>query len=73
MQGQYDSSFEAFSLAQSRHLRDQLLALPWQPQQQAHYEALASASLAQQQAIEAADTEDFETWRQQYMNPQQLG
>ena len=35
--------------------------------------ALADESWAAQKAIEAADTLGFEEWRQQYMDPSQLG
>lgn len=69
----HGSSFEAFSLAQSARARDHLLALPWSDAQQARYVALADESVAAQKAIEAADTLPFETWRQQYMAPQELG
>ena len=53
--------------------RERLLALPWDAAQQQHYEALAAQSLAAQKAIEDADTLPFEDWRQQYMDPRQLG
>ena len=48
-------------------------ALPWDAAQQQHYEALDAQSLAAQKAIEDADTLPFEDWRQQYMDPRQLG
>ena len=47
--------------------RDALLALPWSDAQQARYLAMAQASLAEQKAIEAADTLPFEAWRQRYV------
>jgi len=65
--------FEAFSLARSAQARDQLLALPWSAEQQARYEALAAQSLTDQKDIEAQDVLPFEDWRQQYMDPRQLG
>jgi glutamate--cysteine ligase len=34
---------------------------------------MAQASLAEQRAIEAADTLPFEAWRQQYLAPVRLG
>ena len=73
MAQQHGSNFEAFTRAQSSTARDHLLALPWSAAQQARYEAMAEESLAAQKAIEAADTLPFETWRQQYMAPQNLG
>ena len=73
MRGQHGCSYEAFSFAQSQQARERLLALPWDAAQQQHYEALAAQSLAAQKAIEDADTLPFEDWRQQYMDPRQLG
>lgn len=70
---QHGCSFEAFSFAQSQQARAALLAQPWSAAQQQHYQTLAAQSLAAQKAIEAADTLDFEAWRQQYMDPRQLG
>jgi len=72
MQAQPGCGFEAFSFAQSAKARDRLLALPWSARQQAHYEALAARSLAEQKDIEAQDQLPFEEWRQQYMDPRQL-
>ena len=69
----YGGSFQAFSQARSERARDHLLALPWSAAQQARYMALADESWAAQKAIEAADTLGFEEWRQQYMDPSQLG
>jgi len=73
MQAQPGCGFEAFSFARSEQARDRLLALPWTAAQQAHYEALAAQSLADQKDIEAQDSLPFEDWRQQYMDPRQLG
>ena len=73
MQSQPGCGFEVFSFARSAQARDHLLALPWSAVQQAHYEALAAQSLAEQKAIEARDVQPFEDWRQQYMDPRQLG
>ena len=73
MAQQHGSNFEAFTRAQSSAARDHLLGLPWSAAQQQRYVALAEESLAAQKAIEAADTLPFETWRQQYMAPQNLG
>ncbi|MFT3812007.1 MAG: glutamate--cysteine ligase [Acidovorax sp.] len=73
MAAQHGSNFSAFSLAQSKQARDHLLALPWTDAQQQRYVRMADESWAAQKAIEAADTLPFETWRQQYMAPQELG
>ncbi|CAM3902615.1 glutamate--cysteine ligase [Paracidovorax anthurii] len=63
----HGQSFTGFALAQSEAARDALLALPWSDTQQARHERLAADSLAEQKAIEAADTLDFEAWRERYM------
>lgn len=65
--------FEHFARQQSEKARDALLALPWTPEQQARYLAMADESIAAQKAIEAADTLPFEAWREQYMSVSQLG
>ncbi|AVS90534.1 glutamate--cysteine ligase [Paracidovorax avenae] len=67
MAGGHGQSFLGFTLAQSRASRDTLLQQPWTGGQQARYERMAAESLAEQKAIEAADTLDFETWRKRYM------
>ncbi|SFX24118.1 glutamate--cysteine ligase [Marinospirillum alkaliphilum] len=50
----------------ARAQREQLLANPINPARQAQLEALSRTSLEQQQAIEAADQVDFDTYLQQY-------
>ena len=65
--------FEHFARQQSEKARDALLALPWTPEQQARYLAMADESIAAQKAIEAADTLPFEAWREQYMSVGELG
>lgn len=69
----HDCSFESFAQEQSRDNCNYLLALPWSDAQHARYGVLAQQSWAEQRAIEASDTVEFEAWRVQYMNPQQLG
>ena len=64
---QYGGDFTAFACAYSQSARDVLMAQPWAEAQQQRYERLAQESLANQRAIEAADTLPFEEWRQQYM------
>jgi glutamate--cysteine ligase len=68
----HGNNFSAFSTSHSAMAREALLALPWSAAQQQRFDALASQSLAQQQAIEAADTLPFEEWRLQYMSSQGL-
>ena len=72
MQGDFASSYTAFIRAQSEQTQKKLLALPWPAEQQAAYEEMARASIEKCRAIEAADTEDFETFRQAYLAPQRL-
>ena len=64
----HGNNFTAFSTSQSAMAREALLALPWSAQQQARFDVMAQKSLAEQKAIEAADTLPFEEWRQQYMS-----
>jgi len=66
-------SFVAFARAQSQRIRDELLALPWSAAQQARFEAMSAASVAEQQRIEAADTMPFEIYRQEYVSAARLG
>ncbi|MBX3653338.1 MAG: glutamate--cysteine ligase [Ramlibacter sp.] len=69
----HDNSFIAFTRARSLQTRDQLLALPFDDALQARFEAMAVKSVADQKAIEAADTLPFENYRQQYVSPDRLG
>jgi glutamate--cysteine ligase len=67
MAEQYDNSFSAFALAQSMRHREVLLAMPFDPAAEARLLRLAEESLAEQRAIEAADTLPFEIYRQKYI------
>ena len=69
----HDNNFTAFTLSQSEQARVALLDLPWSAPQQAAHAARAEQSLAAQKAIEDADTQPFEEWRQHYMAAQGLG
>lgn len=62
----------AFGLRQSALARDTVRAMAWPAEQQAAFEQEAADSLAEQAAIEGADTLDFEAFRQAYMDPAQL-
>ena len=73
MAREHGNNFTTFTLAQSNQARAALLDMPWSAERQAHYEALAAQSLAAQKAIEDADTQPFEAWRQHYMAAQGLG
>jgi glutamate--cysteine ligase len=72
MRRDFAGSHTEFMRAQSEQTRNHLLALPWTAEQQAHFEALAQASVQQRMAIEAADTVDFETFRQHYVSAERL-
>ena len=72
MKADFASSYTAFIRAQSVQTRQHLMALPWPAEQQAAFEALARESVDKRRAIEAADTVDFETFRQAYLAPQNL-
>jgi len=73
MAQQPEGGFVGFAAQCSARARDALLALPWSPQNQAQFEAMAAASWEAQKAIEAADTQSFEDWRLEYMSAQHLG
>jgi glutamate--cysteine ligase len=69
---QFGGSHIAFTRAQAEQTRSHLQQLPWSAEQQSRFEAEARASVAAQRAIEAADTADFETFRQAYVRPEGL-
>ena len=67
-----DGSYPRFISSQSVLSRSAPLALPWSAQQAARYAAMAEASVAEQQRIEAADSMLFEQYRQAYLSPERL-
>jgi glutamate--cysteine ligase len=73
MAREQDNSFAAFTLAQSELTKSKLLKLPYTGGLHARMEAVARQSLADQAAVEAADTMPFENYRQQYISPERLG
>jgi glutamate--cysteine ligase len=73
MERDHGNSFVAFTRAQSQQTKAKLLALPFPSSLEAKFRALSDQSVRDQQAIEAADTLSFETWRQQYTLPERLG
>ncbi|MEO6030623.1 MAG: glutamate--cysteine ligase [Burkholderiaceae bacterium] len=72
MQRDFDSSYVRFVNAQSDAARKTLLERPFSPEVQATFEHLARESLDEQARVEAADSIDFESWRQAYLAPQRL-
>ncbi|WP_431266667.1 glutamate--cysteine ligase [Roseateles chitinivorans] len=72
MRAQHESSHLAFVAAQSEVSRRHVLEQPMADGLMARFDQSARASLEAQAAIEAADTVDFETFRQQYLDPAQL-
>jgi glutamate--cysteine ligase len=72
MTSDFAGSHIDFVRAQSEQTRNHLQALAWTPEQQAAFEAEARASVAEQRAIEAADTHNFEAFRQAYLAPERL-
>jgi glutamate--cysteine ligase len=69
LQRDFGGSYTGFIRAQGEQTRNQFLGLPWGAAAQAAFEALADESVAQRRAMEAADTVDFETYRQAYLSP----
>lgn len=61
-------SLEATALALSTAHRRQLLAQPLPLDIRRRFETMARDAMAEQAAIEARDTGDFETWRQHYIS-----
>ena len=64
----HDNSFFRFALEQSRAHRAHFADRPLDPATLAAYQAEAAASLAEQQAIEAADEVDFDTYVANYLS-----
>jgi glutamate--cysteine ligase len=70
---QHGNSFVGFVRERSKQVHQHLLGLHWGAKQQARFEAMAERSVADQKAIEAADTMPFELYRQEYTSPARLG
>jgi glutamate--cysteine ligase len=71
--GQADGcAYTAFARERSVQAQQRLLALPWSHEQQARFAREAEASVAEQAAIEAADTMPFEAFRQDYVSAERL-
>ena len=69
----FDNSFVKFVRAQSAQTQATLLALPFSVELQAQFEQMTRQSIAEQKAIEAADTMPFEIYRKEYVSPARLG
>ena len=65
--GEHDNSFFRFALAQSEAHRDHFLARPLDAAEQQVFVDLARQSLIDQQALEAADSIDFDTYVERYL------
>ena len=72
MDEEFGGSFSAFALDRSQRTKQQLLALPFAEAESQRWQALAQASLAEQKRIEAADTQDFESFRVDYVSERGL-
>jgi glutamate--cysteine ligase len=72
IENDFDLRYTAFIRHQAEATRSQMLALPWPVEQQANFEAMAAVSWRRQQALEAEDTVDFETFRQHYVSEARL-
>ena len=72
MERDHANSFIDFGCAQSEQTKAKLLKLPYAGTLHAKMEAAVRQSVAQQAAVEAADTMPFEVFRQQYVSPQRL-
>jgi len=72
MDQEFGGSFAAFALDRSTRTKQQLLALPFAEDENQRWKAMAQASLAEQKRIEAADTQDFESFRVDYVSDRGL-
>jgi glutamate--cysteine ligase len=73
MHQDFDDSYPRFIRAMSLNTREYLRGLPWPADAQARFAAMARASIEGQQRIEAADSMEFEAYRQTYLSPERLG
>lgn len=71
--GRHNSSYRDFARAQSDLHRQALRALPFPSDAEARFARLASESIAEQRAIEAADSLPFEEYRKRYLAVERLG
>lgn len=69
----FDNSFVKFVRAQSVQTQKTMLELPFSADLQSQFEAMTRQSIAEQKAIEAADTLPFEIYRKEYVSAERLG
>ncbi|MDH3318435.1 MAG: glutamate--cysteine ligase [Betaproteobacteria bacterium] len=69
----FGNSYTAFVLERSRRHRQALTTVPLPRAEGERFARLAAASIAEQKAIEAADTLPFEEYRRNYLAVEQLG
>jgi glutamate--cysteine ligase len=69
----HENSFAGFTLVQSELTKTKLLKLPCPGSLDARMDAVVKQSLADQAAVEQADSMPFEQFRQQYIAPERLG
>ena len=72
LQRNHGGSYVRFVLAESLPHRASLLATPLPPRIEDEFSNLARASSTKQRQIEAQDRVDFETYRKNYLDPQNL-
>nr|WP_082568867.1 glutamate--cysteine ligase [Rhizobacter sp. Root1221] len=73
MTSQHGGSFIEFARAQSAQTKALLTSQPFSEVQALHFAGVARASVAEQAAIETADTMPFEVYRQEYLAIARLG
>jgi glutamate--cysteine ligase len=69
----HGNSFAGFTLVQSQQTKSKLLKLPYPGSLHARMETVVRQSLADQAAVEEADSMPFEQFRQQYTSAERLG
>jgi glutamate--cysteine ligase len=69
----FGGSFRGFSLAQSVQAQRQLRALPLDAATAAQFQRFSHDSVLEQRRREASDLVPFETYRERYLAPEQLG
>lgn len=69
----HGGSFIGFARARADQVREQISALPFPTAEHDRLVSLARESVAEQAAIEAADTMPFEAYRQAYLATERLG
>ncbi|MGH6646158.1 glutamate--cysteine ligase [Aquabacterium sp.] len=68
----HGKNYVDFVRQQSTQAQQTVLAADWSPEEQSHFEQMASESIQEQARIEAADTMPFEIYRQEYLASRRL-